>query len=481
MSVHIPKFDPTEVKTEVEVLKLKPAIESKIASRKEAMNKPKEDAFDKKLAERNPICNKISDIFLAKLDIVNKSEAIQKLVKEDKFVVNKAIYTKMRDENGNLTNQTQEEYKPFLDYRPVITDAMWNDVKTNIESRLKIQRQDIATIKKILKEGNKEKESLRGKLRSMEDKFKAKGEELTAADIDNNEEYRSLKSDVIEIEDKVEYFTKLLRASEITESELMRVLSHAVSKSVELSEPIVGATALLNMLTIFDADPADMDEVALSILNDPALEGEITTDRIKSIINTDSVDSVNVLKLQMESQEAYKDELVNELLDRYYDRSVIDEFLEVGKELRCLADIQKELIAHLYANPNDVKAEDDLEAFTARKKDENGNIIKVDDTDLSAIPVLLQNVDLYTSGGHMEQTLLASMAVSDALGEIYFPLYKTIIEPYGAQMFDKVTELSKKILLFMYILISCFKMDSLNLITTLVFRVDQKPEENKGV
>ena len=440
-------------------------------------NNPWDEKFDK----RDEVAKKIQAFFNLKLLDVNKDPIIEEMMKNNTFLVEREVGVRLPDKNGNRNTQKQYVRKRFLDYRKIIPDEVFAEIAISLKNRIFNIEHEIEMFENRLKDVTKEYQQLKQKYTNMSKHYvDEKGVELLPQDLDNNEEFVKLKTEVSKHEELITVLKDRIRNMKIMVMDVKDVKNSVESHDIAVTEPIIASRILLNMIAVFSHDE-NLDEKTKEIFTDEKLNQEATEENIKRVIDVNSVDSMNVEYLNMKEQEAFKDSLVNELFEEYFTPEGIkdiNELIEEGAKLNCKSDIQKEIVQHLYENPN--SSEDELGALI-RKKDENGVQIPISQEFLNGIPVLLTLIEQYTFNGEIYNAVKSMEAFNGGLGEIYFPIYKNTLEPLADGLFPNIESKDKKRMLLLYLAISCFKINTIPLLFMLLTKVNKVEikEENK--
>ena len=438
-------------------------------------NNPWDEKFDK----RDEIAKRIQGLFNLKLMDVNKDPIIEDMMKKGTFIVEKEVGVRLPDKNGNRNTQKQYVRKRFLDYSKIIPNEVFNDIAESLRNRAYNIEHEITMFENRLKEVTKEYQRLKQKYGTLAKSYvDEKGKELLPQDLDNDDEISKLKNDISKHEELMHVLGERIRNMKIMVMDVKDVRNSVESHDIAVTEPIIASRILLNMIAIFSHSD-NLDAKTLEIFNDETLNQEATEENIKKIIDINSVDSMNVEYLNMKEQEVFKDNLVNELFEEYFTPEGlkdINELIEDGAKLNCKSDIQKEIVQHLYDNPN--SSEDELGALI-RKKDENGVQIPISQEFLNGIPVLLTLIEQYSFNGEIYNAVKSMEAFNGGLGEIYYPVYKNTLEPLADGLFPNIESKDKKRLLLLYLAISCFKINTIPLLFMLLTKVN-KVEKKTG-
>lgn len=460
---------PVERKSWKEVLeKSKGIIEEKS---KIEDNDPWKDRFDK----RDEICKKIEELFNQKLKLIHSEPSIQELILNGKFTVDKTVGVKM---NKSIGNANQKEYitRGFSDYRSVIPQAKYDELYTSLQYRCNAIENDLNRVKSDLKARERELQVLSSKIGQKEAYYtKNKGTELLAKDIDNDEELQKMREEKENLKVLVDKLSRTLRMGEVTLSDIREVKLSVKTKDVTISEPIISSIIFLNLIAIFSHKEEELDDNCKAILNDPILDQEVTEEVIKNILAKNAIDSMNTAYLNVKQQEILKNQAVDELLEKYLSEEGlkdVQELIDSAEGLNCRADVEKEIIEHLYDNPNE--STDEMGAMI-RKKDENGKQIPISNEDLAAMDLLKIYLENFAFGGDMMKVLSSIEEFTADNGDMYYPIFKNTIEPYAKQLFPNIESLNKKTLLLLFIVISCFKINVVSLLFLL--SVMHKPVE----
>lgn len=426
-------------------------------------NDPWKDRFDR----RDEICKRIEALFNEKLKAVHSEPQIAELITKGKFTVDKTVGVKM---NKSEVASTQKEYitRGFSDYRSIIPQAKFDELYLSLQYRCNAIENDLNKLKRDLKAKEKELNDLSSKIGNKEAYYtKNKGTELLAKDIDNDEELQKMRETRDALKDEVERLARTAKMGEITLNDIREVKLSVKTKDVTISEPIISSIIFLNLIAIFSHKEEELDDNCKAILNDPILEQEVTIDSIKEILERDAIDSMNTAYLNVKQQEVLKNQAVDELLEKYLSEEGlkdIRELIDSAEGLNCRADVEKEILQHLYDNPE--SSDDELGAMI-RKKDENGKQVPIATEDLAAIDLLKVYLENFSYGGDMFKALASIEEFTAGSGDMYYPVFKNTIEPYARQLFPNIESESKKTLLLLFIVISCFKINVVSLLFLL--------------